>query len=162
MDDSTSESLRILCDNASKALDSFFSHSRHIDTKASIMMAFFGILFVPSLDIFRLFSTDKLIFYLRWIPLLFIIVGFILCLIALSLKKYYSTPNFDGIENMYKEGKSPNEIRAQLFSYYKNSIYENKKMAELKIEFTKYSIWIAALAFFLITILFLYKGVVNG
>jgi len=156
-----SENLNILLKTAELKLGSTISNFRALDTKASIFFAFLGVLFIPSLNIFQWTIRKDEFIFLKFLPGILIIIGIIFCLLSLFPQKWMVFPNLIGVEKLYSNGISPNHLKAELFSVYREALLYNFKISKQKLKFTKYALYLLIASFLVIILLFIFKGVLN-
>jgi len=161
MSDKSSENLNILLKTAENKHEAILSNIRAIDTKASIILAFFGVLFIPSADIFQWTIRKNEFFIIKLLPGIFIVIGIVFCLMALLPQKIYAFPQLVALEDLYYNHISPNQLKAELFSYYREGEKENGKLARRKIRMVKIALYFLVISFSLTILLYILKGVID-
>lgn len=137
MENSESANLDILLNVAQIKHDAVLSNLRALDIKISIILAFFGILFFPSLDIFSWTIIKCELLFIKFLPGLISVAGVILCLIALFPQREYSIPNLSALKKMHDEQIKAEQFKAELFSYYNNAVENNGLLARKKVKLLK-------------------------
>ena len=162
MSKNDSENLDILLETGELKQESVLSNIRSLDIKASIILAFFAVLIIPSVEIFQWkIINDKLI-YLKYIPGLIIIIGILFCLFALVPQNLYSYPRLPGLKSLYHNGINPDQLKAELFSYYEWATIENDKISKRKLLLIRTTYVFLALSFIIIMLLYIFKGEIDG
>lgn len=158
MTEDVSENLNILLETAQLELESILSNIRAVDIKASIILAFFGVLLIPSFEIFQWIIREDELIFLKFIPGFFVIIGIALCLIVLFPQKRRGYPDLSFLEDMYVKGIPSNNFKAELISYYKDSCGLNDKLSNKKVKFTKFALIFLIISFLALILLFIFKG----
>jgi len=161
MSEYVSENLNILLETAQSKHETILSNIRSLDIKASIILAFFGVLLIPYFDISQWIIKKDGFIFLKFIPGLFVIIGIILCLIALFPQKSLTYPKLSFLENMYLNKIMPNNFKAELFSYYKESCRQNNKISVKKLKFLNLALIFLIISFAVVILLFIFKGDIN-
>jgi len=156
-----SENLDILLETSTIKQESVLSNLRAIDTKASIILAFFGVLLIPSIEIFRWATKTELYFYLKLFPGISVLCGIIFCLIILFPQNSIAFPNLSVLTEMYKKGIIPNNLKAELISYYRSATEKNRNLAQRKLKYTKFALILLIISISLIIANLILKGANN-
>jgi len=162
MSKNDSENLDILLKTAELKQESVLSNIRSLDIKASIILAFFGVLLIPSVEIFQWEIINDRLVYLKFIPGLIIIIGVLFCLFALVPQNIYSYPRLFGLKSLYHNGIKPDQLRAELFSYYEWANIENDKISKRKLLLIRTTYIFLGLSFIVIALLYIFKGEIDG
>jgi hypothetical protein len=162
MSKNDSDNLDILLETGELKQESVLSNIRSLDIKASIILAFFGVLLIPSVEIFRWTIINKKLIYLKFFPGLIIIIGILFCLLALIPQKLYSYPRLSGLRSLYHQGINPDQLKAELISYYELACIENEKISKKKLFLIKTTYIFLALSFIIIMLLYIFKGEIDG
>jgi hypothetical protein len=156
-----SENLNILLQSAELKQESVLSNIRSLDIKASIILAFFGVLFIPSVDIFQWTIRKNELIYLKFSPGISIIIGIIFCLLALFPQKIVSFPYLSILKDIYHKGINPNQLKAELFSYYEMACMKNRKLSRKKLIFINIAFIFLIISLIIIILFFIFKGEID-
>jgi hypothetical protein len=122
MSNNESENLNILLETAELKQESVLSNIRSLDIKASIILAFFGVLLIPSIEIFQWTLINDDLVCLKIVPGASVAIGVFFCLLTLFPQKSVSFPKLSILKDIYHEGAYSDQLRAELFSYLKEKL----------------------------------------
>lgn len=157
-----SENLDILLHTSELKHESALSNISAIDTKASILLAFLGVLLLPAFEIYMWPIQKEAYFLLKALPGVFAFAGLACCFLILMPQKHYVTPNLDFMEDLYNKKIPPDELRANLFSYYRDAATKNLDIAQKKLIKIKFAMIFLALSLGVTILLYILKGVIDG
>jgi hypothetical protein len=157
-----SEKVLLLLETAKLKFESIISNIRSLDIKASIILALYGVLLIPALDILAWEIQNKEVVFLKFLPLVVDSCGIILCILTLFPQNVTSFPNLLELENYYYGDLESDNLRLELYAYYRDNIEENRAITILKLTFIKCALWSASTAFIITIVLFLLKGEIIG
>lgn len=153
------DQIDILFEAALRTFDWSVARSRHFDIKASIVLAFLGILLLPSLDIWG--WSNKLP-GLRLAPIVLVFAGILFCLFAVLPTPHLEHPKLPILEKYYESDRAPLETKAELFRYYEEAAKKNEEVGKRKIKFIQAALVSSFFAFVFILIQFVIKGCLYG
>ena len=142
-----------------RTFDSSDERSRHCDLKASIILAFLGILLLPSLETFG--WSNKLL-GLRLAPILLVFLGIVFCLFAVLPTLHSNHPKLSVLETDYNQDKAPMESKLELFRYYERAAKENNDVGKRKVKFIQAALASSFFAFILILVQYVARGWLYG
>lgn len=157
--DRTKEQVDIVFDAGLRTFCWTVERSRHFDIKASITLAFLGILLLPGLEIYSWSSKNLL---LRLIPIIIIASGTFLCLFAILPRIHLEHPSLDVIKKDYEDDKGPIVSKMELFAAYKKASENNAEIGAHKISLIWWAQLLSIVAFYVIVINYLFRGVFYG
>ncbi len=156
------ESLNLALETVKNKHESTIANIRSLDIKSSIILALFGVLLIPSLEILQWTVRINSQYFLKLIPICITSAGIIFCLLTIVPHKYKTTPSLSSLKNALENNMDVNLIKAQLYSNISRAIIFNRKIAKRKAIFNVVSSWLSLIVFLLIITLFLLKGVIDG
>jgi hypothetical protein len=156
------EILNLALDTVKNKHESTIDNIRSLDIKSSVILALFGVLLIPSLEILQWIIKINNLYFLKLIPVSITAIGILFCLISLIPQRFKTTPSLSALKNALESNMDVNLIKAQLYSNLYRAIIFNRKVAKRKVIFNAVSIWLSIIVFLLIIILFLLKGVIDG
>jgi hypothetical protein len=155
------EPLDVLYDIAKTRFDYSIARLRHADTKVSVILGFLGGLLFASFEVLDWPCSIFLLPIVRFAPLVLIIVGTLLCLLALRPMKLRAYPKLDPLLADYKKKVDSGSMKADMIAEYKDAASENLTLGSKKNNLAKWALGFALLTFIVITILYVIKGVIN-
>lgn len=156
------ESLNLALETVKYKHESTLANIRSLDIKSSVILALFGVLLIPSLEILQWTIRKDALYFLKLIPVCITSIGIFFCLLTLAPQKFKTTPNLSVLKRALENNMDVISIKAQLYSNLYSAIIFNRKIAVRKSIFARISTWLSAIVFLLIIILFLLKGVIDG
>jgi hypothetical protein len=162
MPDSLIDSLDVILETAELKHESVLSNIRSIDIKASITIAFFGVLLLPSFEVSQWKVISIFQFVVKLIPTISVLVGILFCLLTLFPRSTISYARLSTLRIMFANGMRPSEIKAQLFSLYQMASEFNDQIARKKFRFTKISFIFLFISIFALLLTLIFKGVIDA
>lgn len=156
------ENLNILLDMAKTKHESILANIRSLDIKASIILAFFGVLLIPAFEIFRWKISWPGFLYLKYSPIAIISAGIIASIFELLPQKLYTYPQLAVLRNGYNSGAQPDAVKAELISYFELSCSKNRDIALKKLKCIKLAGIVLAISIFVTIAYILLKGVFDA
>jgi len=156
------ESLNLALETVKNKHESNLANIHSLDIKSSIILALFGLLLIPSLEVLQWTVRLHALYFLKLIPVCGTSGGIFFCLLTLFPRRFKTPPKLSALKNALESNMDVNLIKAQLYSNLYRAILFNHKIARRKSILNIVSIWISIIVFLLIIILFLLKGVING
>lgn len=155
----TIDQVNILFKAGLRAYDSSEERSRHCDLKASIILAFLGILLLPSLEIF---SWSNKLLGLRLAPILLVFLGIVFCLFAILPTIHLKHPPLSVLKRDYDQDKAPINSKIELFVYYKSAAEKNDDVGKRKVKFIQGALASSFFAFVFILVQYVARGWLYG
>lgn len=153
------EQVDILFQAGLRTFDWTIERSRHFDIKASIVLALYGILLIPA---FEIYGWKEPSLFVRLVPIITVVIGTIFCILAILPRIHLEHPPLEELEKDYTSDKHPLNLKADLYSSYKKSSEKNIKVGEDKIRLIIKAQILALIAFYLIVLLNVFRGVLYG
>ena len=158
-----STKLDILLHTAEFSMDSMLSNIRSLDTKASIILALFGVLLIPSLEILHWAFIYNICILLKYAPLFLIVLGIYFNIRSLLPRNYLGVPDVDTLigDNNLKNVKSLDDLINILINCYIFNIGKNRDLVKKKIKNIEISIFLFVSAFSIILLFYLFKPLID-
>lgn len=153
------DQIDILFEAALRTFDWSVARSRHFDIKASIILAFLGILLLPSLEIWG--WSNKLP-ELRLAPIVLVFAGIVFCLYAVLPTPHLEHPNLPVLEGCYERDRTPLESKLELFRYYEGAAKRNEDVGKRKIRLIQAALASSFFAFVFVLIQYIARGCLYG
>jgi len=136
---------------AREKISRLFYAVERIETKASIIIGFVGVMLG-----YILASFDKYSLRLTMLSLsiTFLFISFVFAILVILTEKYRSDPDLEKLYYKYKN-KNSEEVKKQLFLNLTDSYNENKTQLHGKVKLLKHSLIFLLLGLFLLVIRFL-------
>ena len=147
------ESLNLVLETVKNKHESTLANIRSLDIKSSVILALFGVLLIPSLEILQWIVRINALHLLKLIPVSITSIGILFCLISLVPQKFKTTPSLSALKNALESNMDVNLIKAQLYSNLYRAIIFNRKIAKRKVIFNSVSAWLSMAVFLLIIML---------
>jgi hypothetical protein len=149
----------ILFEASLRTFDWSVERSRHFDLKASIILAFLGILLLPSVEIYG--WSNKLL-GLRLAPILLIFAGVVFCLFAVLPTLHLEHPKLSVLKDDYDRDKGPTDTKLELFRHYENAAKRNENVGNRKTCFIQAALTSSFFSFVMILVQYLFRGSLYG
>lgn len=153
------DQVNVLFEAGLRTFDWSVARSRHFDIKASIILAFLGILLLPSLEICG--WSNKLP-GLRLAPIVLVFAGIVFCLFAVLPTLHVEHPNLSVLERDYNQDRLPLESKLELFRYYESAAKRNEEVGKRKIVLIQAALSSSFFVFILVLIQFIARGCLYG
>ena len=136
----TSNELNVIFEEGKYYYESIIANFRSLDTKGSILLALLAILLIPVLNDIRLsFNISN---SCLGICAILDIIGLFLILLSLKLQELSVPPDLQHLQELYSQGMTADNLRAQLFANYKEASIENRNRVAKKAKKLIASYWL--------------------
>jgi hypothetical protein len=111
---------------------------------------------------FEIYAWKEPYIFIRLVPIITIVIGTIFCILAILPRIHLEHPPLEQLEKDYASDKQPLNLKADLYSSYRKSSEKNIKVGEDKIRSIIKAQILALIAFYLIVLLNIFRGVLYG
>lgn len=153
------DQVNILLEAGLRTFNWTVERSRHFDIKASIFLAFLGILLLPSLEIY---GWSNRLLWLRLSPIVLVFAGIVLCLYAILPTVHLQHPPLSALLKRYDNGKEPLDSKLELFRYYKSAASRNECIGKRKVTFIQVALVLSFCAFVIIILQYILRECLYG